>query len=121
MKAQKKTKQTGIIYIQTTRNNTIITLTDMKGNPVVCSSAGCLGFRNSRKSTTYAAQAVTEKIAYKAYTLGFSTVHVQMKGLGYGKESAVRALIKSSLRIVQISDTTAIPHNGCKPSRKRRV
>lgn len=117
----KKKKQTGIIYVQSTRNNTIVTLTDLEGNTKSWASAGAIGFKNSKKSTSYAAQAVTEKLVTSAINLGFITVRVIMKGLGYGKQSSVRAIYKSGLKVTKIEDQTCIPHNGCRAPKKRRV
>lgn len=117
----KNIQQNGIIHIQSTKNNTLLTLTDLQGNTRFWTSAGTLGFKNSRKSTTYAAQAAAEELAKKALVLGFSSVILKMKGLGYGKESTVRALYKSRLLITQLIEQTPVPHNGCRPPKKRRV
>lgn len=117
----KKLYQKGIIHIQSSRNNTILTLTDLQGNTKYWTSAGSIGFKNSRKSTTYAAQAAAEVLASKALNLGFYSVIVKIKGLGYGKESSVRALYKSKLVIIKIIETTPISHNGCRAPKKRRV
>nr|QJD26730.1 30S ribosomal protein S11 [Micractinium singularis] len=117
----KKTNEKGIIHIQSTRNNTIITLTDLQGNCKFWSSAGNIGFKNSRKSTSYAAQAVAEMVATKALNLGFDSVMIKIKGLGYGKFSAIRALSKSKLSVTKIVELTPIAHNGCRPPKKRRV
>lgn len=117
----KKSNEKGIIHIQSTGNNTIITLTDLKGNPKFWSSAGNIGFKNSRKSTNYAAQAVAEIIATKALNLGFDSVIVKIKGLGYGKLPAIRTLYKSKLNVTRIIETTPIAHNGCRQPKKRRV
>ena len=117
----KKTSEKGLIHIQSTRNNTIITLTDLQGNCKFWSSAGNIGFKNSRKSTSYAAQAVVEKMATQALTLGYDSVIVKIKGLGYGKLSAIRALSKSKLNVTKIIELTPIAHNGCRPPKKRRV
>jgi len=117
----KKTNEKGIIHIQSTKNNTILTLTDLQGNCKFWSSAGNIGFKNSRKSTSYAAQAVAEILAAKALNLGFDSVMVKIKGLGYGKLSALRALYKSKLSVTQIIELTSIAHNGCRPPKKRRV
>ncbi len=117
----KKNKQLGYIYIQSTRNNTIITLTDSSGNTKNCVSAGSIGFKNSRKSTSYAAQAATEKLILNTFQLGFNSIIVIMKGLGYGKQSSVRAIYKSGLKVIKIEDRTSLPHNGCRPSKKRRI
>ncbi len=117
----KKLYQKGVIYIQSTRNNTILTLTDLQGNTKYWTSAGSIGFKNSKKSTTYAAQAAAEILASQALNLGFYSVIVKIKGLGYGKESSVRALYKSKLVITKIIENTPIPHNGCRAPKKRRV
>lgn len=117
----KKIDHKGIVHILSTKNNTILTLTDLQGNTKVWISTGHLGFKNSRKSTTYAAQAAAEKLAEKALLLGYSSVHIQMKGLGYGKESCVRALSKSKLCILGIHDKTPLAHNGCRSRKKRRI
>ena len=117
----KKNKQTGIIHIQSTRNNTILTLTDSQGNTKFWISAGSIGFKNSRKSTTYAAQAAAEKLTISALKLGFFSVIVKMKGLGHGKQNSIRTISKSGLKIMKIEDRTPIPHNGCRPPKKRRV
>lgn len=117
----KTTQHQGIIHIQSTRNNTIITLTDHTGATQFGSSAGRLGFRNARKSTTYAAQAVAEVVASRAASLGFSRVSVRLHGLGYGKRSALRALYNSRLDIGDIQEHTPLAHNGCRPRRTRRV
>lgn len=117
----KKTNQKGIIHIQSTKNNTLLTLTDLQGNCKFWSSAGNIGFKNSRKSTSYAAQAVAELVATKALNLGFDSVIVKMKGLGYGKLSSLRALYKSKLSVTQIMELTPIAHNGCRPPKRRRV
>ena len=117
----KNIQQKGIIHIQSTKNNTILTLTDLQGNSKCWTSAGSIGFRNTRKATTYAAQAAAERLASKALNLGFSSVIVKRKGLGYGKDSSVRALYKSNLVITKIIEITPIPHNGCRAPKKRRM
>jgi small subunit ribosomal protein S11 len=117
----KKSDEKGIIYIQSTRNNTIITLTDLKGNVKFWSSAGNLGFKNSRKSTSYAAQAVAEIVASKALYMGYDSVVLKIKGLGYGKLTAIKAFSKSKLNVLQIQELTPRAHNGCRPPKKRRV
>lgn len=117
----KKVNQKGMIYILSTKNNTIITLTDLQGNTKFATSAGSLGFKNSRKSTTYAAQAAAEQVALKAFTLGFQSVEVKIKGLGYGKESSLRTLFKSRLLITKIQEQTPVSHNGCRQPKKRRI
>jgi small subunit ribosomal protein S11 len=117
----KNVQQKGIIHIQSSKNNTIITLTDLAGNTKFWVSAGTLGFKNSRKSTTYAAQAAAEEVADKSLQLGFFSVIVKIKGLGFGKESTIRALYKSRLIITKLVEQTPISHNGCRPPKKRRV
>jgi small subunit ribosomal protein S11 len=117
----KKLYQKGIIFIQSTRNNTILTLTDLQGNTQFWTSAGSLGFRNARKSTTYAAQAAAELLATRAFHLGFYSVTVKLKGLGYGKESSIRALYKSKVYITKIVELTPTSHNGCRSPKKRRL
>lgn len=117
----KKVQQKGIIYILSTKNNTIITLTDLEGNTKYWTSAGVLGFKNSRKSTTYAAQAAAEQTALKALSMGFYSVLVKLKGLGYGKDTCVRTLAKSRLSITKIVEQTPVSHNGCRPPKKRRI
>jgi small subunit ribosomal protein S11 len=120
-KFSKRIAHKGVIHIQSTANNTILTLTDMRGNTQFWTSAGCLGLKNARKSTSYAAGAAAEAVAAKALSLGFVSVIVKLKGLGYGKESCVRALYKSHVRVVKLIETTPIPHNGCRRPKARRV
>lgn len=117
----KSVQQKGVIHISSTKNNTILTLTDLEGNTKFWISAGVLGFKNSRKSTTYAAQTAAEHLVSKAINMGFNSVSVKMKGLGYGKESCIRALYKSRLFITEITEQTPIAHNGCRPRKKRRI
>jgi small subunit ribosomal protein S11 len=111
----------GMITIQSTSNNTMLTLADEQGRTLAWTSAGALGFRNSRKSTTYGAQAAGEHIASRAHSLGMRRVHVRVKGLGYGKESSVRALAHAGIEIVSIMDITPTAHNGCRRPRQRRT
>src|SRR6059058_5991672 len=123
-KAKKKTKknvQTGIVYIQSTFNNTIITITDVSGNVLAWSSAGARGFKGSRKSTPFAAQVAAGDAAAKAMEHGLKTVTVLVKGPGAGRESALRAIAAAGLKISLIRDVTPIPHNGCRPPKRRRV
>jgi len=110
-----------IIHIQTTLNNTIITLTDFHGNTKASASAGFLGFKNSRKSTTYASQTTAEYIAKKCLSLGIQNVEVKLKGVGFGKESSLRGLQSSGIFIKKIEDVTSLPHNGCRLPKKRRL
>lgn len=111
----------GKIYISSTKNNTIITLADNKNNTKGWSCSGSMGFKNARKSTTYAAQAAAENIVDKARVLGYTHLRLLVKGLGRGKQSCLRALSKSGLKIISIEDKTGIPYNGCRLSKKRRV
>ena len=108
-------------YIQATFNNTIVTLTDPAGNVIAWSSSGANGFKGSRKSTPYAAQVTAEQAARKAMEHGLRQVDVFVKGPGSGREMAIRALQASGVHVVSITDTTPIPHNGCRPPKRRRV
>ncbi len=120
-KKVKKNIQTGVAHIQSTFNNTIITITDVGGNAVSWASAGQQGFKGSRKSTPYAAQMAAEDCAKKAQEHGVRTLGVYVKGPGAGRESALRALQGAGMRITMIRDVTPIPHNGCRPPKRRRV
>jgi small subunit ribosomal protein S11 len=111
----------GRAYIQATFNNTIITLSDQAGNVVAWSSAGASGFKGSRKSTPYAAQVAAEGAARKAMEHGMRSVEVFVKGPGSGREMAIRSLQSAGLQVSSISDVTPIPHNGCRPPKRRRV
>ncbi|MGK0346466.1 MAG: small subunit ribosomal protein S11 [Myxococcota bacterium] len=117
----KKNIPMGVAHIQATFNNTIVTITDPAGNAVSWSSAGVLRFKGSRKSTPFAAQLVAEDAARKAMDHGMKAVGVFVKGPGTGRESALRAIANSGLKITHIKDVTPIPHNGCRPPKKRRV
>ena len=120
-KKVKKNVPVGVAHIQATFNNTIVTITDANGNAVSWSSAGVLRFKGSRKSTPFAAQLVAEDACKKAMDQGMKSVGVHVKGTGTGRESALRAIANSGLRITHIKDVTPIPHNGCRPPKKRRV
>ena len=123
-KGKKKTRknvQTGIVFIQSTFNNTIITITDVSGNVLSWSSAGARGFKGSRKSTPFAAQVAAGDAAAKAMEHGLKNVSVLVKGPGAGRESALRALAAAGLKVSLIRDITPIPHNGCRPPKRRRV
>ncbi len=111
----------GNAYVKATFNNTIITMTDNSGNVIAQSSAGAKGFTGSRKSTAFAAQKAGETAATTAVELGMKTVDVFVKGPGAGREAAIRAIQHSGIRVVSIKDVTPIPHNGCRPPKKRRV
>ncbi len=120
-KKVRKNIQTGVAHIQSTFNNTIITITDVGGNAVAWASAGQQGFKGSRKSTPFAAQSAAEDCAKKAQEHGVRTLGVYVKGPGGGRESALRALQAAGMRITMIRDVTPIPHNGCRPPKRRRV
>ena len=117
----KKNVEHGQAHIQSSFNNTIVTLTDAKGNALSWASAGGLGFRGSRKSTPYAAQMAAETATKAALIHGLKTVEVYVKGPGSGREAAIRALSASGLQVVSIEDVTPVPHNGCRPPKRRRV
>jgi len=120
-KRVKKNVPSGVAHIQATFNNTIVTITDAAGNTLAWSAAGVLGFKGSRKSTPFAAQLVAEDAARKAKEHGVKQVGVFVKGPGSGRESALRAIANSGLKITLIKDVTPIAHNGCRPPKKRRV
>ena len=116
----KRSFSKGVAHIHATFNNTIITITDEKGNAIAWSSSGVLGFKGAKKSTPFAAQAAAEACAKAALEQGIKTVDVDVKGPGAGRESAVRALATAGLTITSIVDTTPIPHNGCRPPKRPR-
>jgi small subunit ribosomal protein S11 len=120
-KKTKKNVATGIAHIQSTFNNTVVTITDVNGNTVAWSSAGSRGFKGSRKSTPFAAQLAAEEAARKAMEHGMRSVAVFVKGPGAGRESALRALQAVGFRVTLIRDVTPVPHNGCRPPKRRRV
>ena len=120
-KKVKKNVQSGIAHIQSTFNNTLITITDVGGNALAWSSAGSQGFKGSRKSTPFAAQMAAEECAKKAMDNGVRQLSVYVKGPGSGRESAVRALQAAGIKITMIKDVTPVPHNGCRPPKRRRV
>ena len=123
-KSKKKVKKNipfGVAHINSTFNNTIITITDTTGNTVSWSSSGNKGFKGSRKSTPFAAQLAAEEAGKKAIEHGLKNIEIIIKGPGNGRESAIRALGSTGLNITVIKDVTPIPHNGCRPSKKRRV
>jgi small subunit ribosomal protein S11 len=120
-KVQKKNVAAGIAHIQSTFNNTIVTITDITGDVVSWASAGSKGFKGSRKSTPFAAQLAAEEAARRAIEHGMRSVAVFVKGPGAGRESALRALQSAGFRITLIRDVTPIPHNGCRPPKRRRV
>ena len=120
-KKKKKFESHGVAHIKSTFNNTHVTLTDKYGNVIIWEKAGTSGFKGSRKSTAYAATMAAEKAAQTAMSLGLSSVEVEVKGPGSGRESAIRALAVAGLQITSIKDVTPLPHNGCRPPKRRRV
>ncbi len=120
-KKEKRVVHNGLVHVQATFNNTIITISDPEGNTISWSSAGSLGFRGSRKGTPFAAQQASMTAASKAKDVGLRVVDVRVSGPGSGRESAIRALATSGLEVRAIKDSTPIPHNGCRPPKKRRV
>src|SRR3989339_634335 len=120
-KKEKKNVQSGIAHIQATFNNTIVTITDVSGNCIAWASAGSSGFKGSRKSTHYAAQIAAENAAKKARDHGMKNISVYVKGPGAGRESAIRAIHASGFKVTLIKDVPPIPHNGCRPPKKRRI
>jgi len=120
-KKAKKNIPSGIAHIQSTFNNTIITISDLSGNTIAWSSAGSQGFKGSRKSTPFAAQMAAEDAAKKAREQGVQSLTVYVKGPGSGREAALRSLLSSGFKIHLIRDVTPIPHNGCRPPKRRRV
>ncbi len=120
-KKERRIVQSGVAHVQASFNNTIITITDTSGNTIVWASSGNQGFKGSRKSTPFAAQRAGEAAARKAMESGMRTVDVYVNGPGSGRESAIRSLQAAGLRIHMIRDVTPIPHNGCRPPKRRRV
>ena len=120
-KKEKKSVYEGNVYIQATFNNTIVTITDLNGNAISWASSGGLGFRGAKKSTPFAAQTIAETAIQKALNVGLREVNVYVKGPGVGRESAIRQLGASGLKVRTISDVTPIPHNGCRPRKARRI
>ncbi len=120
-KEKKKNVASGCVYIQATFNNTIVTITDLMGNTISWASAGALGFKGAKKSTPFAAQTTAESAGSKALEQGLHELVVFVKGPGVGSEAAIRALGVLGLRVRSIKDVTPIPHNGCRPPKKRRV
>ena len=118
---ERKNVEKGAVHIRSSFNNTMVTITDLQGNALSWASSGGLGFRGSRKSTPYAAQMCAETAAKAAMEHGLKTVEVYVKGPGQGREAAIRALQSAGLEVVMIKDDTPIPHNGCRPPKRRRV
>ena len=120
-KKERKNIPMGIVHISASFNNTLISITDTQGNLVAQSSSGARGFRGSRKGTPFAAQQAAGEVARKALEVGMREVDVRVKGPGGGRESAIRAIAQAGIRVNSIRDTTPIPHNGCRPPKRRRV
>ena len=120
-RGKKVVESEGVAHISATFNNLLITITDMKGNALVWGSAGKAGFKGSKKSTPFAATVAAENCGREAMNLGLRRVHVRVQGPGSGRESALQALASAGLKVVSIRDVTPIPHNGCRPPKKRRV
>lgn len=120
-KKDKSNLKNGVVHIQSTFNNTIVTITNVKGDTVSWASAGSSGFKGSRKSTPFAAQTAAEKAALEAFTTGMKSVDILIKGQGSGRETAIRAIEGAGFEITSIQDITAVPHNGCRPPKRRRV
>ncbi|GJL89794.1 MAG: 30S ribosomal protein S11 [Minwuia thermotolerans] len=118
---ERKNITNGVAHVQATFNNTMITITDVQGNAISWSSAGMMGFKGSRKSTPYAAQMAAEDAGKKAQDHGVKTLEVKVRGPGSGRESALRALQATGFNVTSIRDVTSIPHNGCRPKKRRRV
>lgn len=124
IKVKKKVKRTivtGVVHIQSTFNNTIITITDLNGNTIAWASAGSTGFKGTRKGTPYAAQKASETAVLKAVESGLKKVEILVKGQGSGRETAIRALQTTGVEIISIKDITPVPYNGCRPPKRRRV
>ncbi len=120
-KKKKSVEPHGVAHIKSTFNNTHVTLTDRLGNVIIWEKAGTSGFKGSRKSTAFAATMAAEKAAHAALSMGLASVDVEVKGPGSGRESAIRALAVAGLQITSIKDVTPLPHNGCRPPKRRRV
>jgi small subunit ribosomal protein S11 len=118
---ERKNIESGVAHIKSTFNNTVVTITDVKGNTISWASAGGVGFKGSRKSTPFAAQIAAEKSAKEAMEHGLKEVEVMVKGPGAGREAAIRSLQAAGLEVNMIKDVTPIPHNGCRPPKRRRV
>ena len=121
IRKDKSSLRNGVVHIQSTFNNTIVTITNTNGDTVSWASAGSSGFKGARKSTPFAAQTAAEKAALQAATIGIKSVDILVKGQGSGRETAIRAIEGAGLEITSIQDITAVPHNGCRPPKRRRV
>ena len=120
-KAKRVIEAEGLAHVNATFNNTMVTITDSRGNTIAWGSAGKAGFKGSKKSTPFAATVAAEQVAREAMTLGVRRVHVKVQGPGSGRESAIQALATAGLQVKSIKDVTPIPHNGCRPPKRRRV
>lgn len=121
VKKVRKNVVRGIAHVKATQNNTVVTVTDMNGETVCWDSAGTIGFKGARKSTPFAATRAGESAGQKARKLGMSEIEVRIRGSGAGRESAVNGLVSTGLRVTAIEDHTPVPHNGCRPAKRRRV
>ncbi len=120
-RSKKVVESEGMVHISATFNNTLVTITDMRGNTIAWGTSGKAGFKGSKKSTPFAATVAAEQVGREAMNLGVRRVHVQVQGPGSGRESAIQALASVGLKVASIKDVTPIPHNGCRPPKKRRV
>lgn len=120
-KKDKNNFTNGIIHINSTFNNTIVTITNLAGNTISWASAGSSGFKGARKGTPFAAQTATEKAAFEALNIGLKTVEILVKGQGSGRETAIRSIQGTGFDIISIQDITSVPHNGCRPPKRRRI
>ena len=121
IRKDKSSLRNGVVHIQSTFNNTIVTITNVNGDTVSWASAGSSGFKGARKSTPFAAQTAAEKAALEAASIGIKSVDILVKGQGSGRETAIRAVEGAGLEITSIQDITSVPHNGCRPPKRRRV
>lgn len=121
IKKVRKNVVRGIVHVKATQNNTLVTVTDMNGETIAWDSAGTMGFKGARKSTPFAATRAGESAGQKARKLGMSEIEVRIRGAGSGRESAVNGLVSTGLRVTAIEDHTPVPHNGCRPAKRRRV
>ena len=121
IRKDKSNVKNGVVHIQSTFNNTIVTITNINGDTISWASAGSSGFKGARKSTPFAAQTAAEKAALDAATIGIKSVDILVKGQGSGRETAIRAIEGAGLEITSIQDITSVPHNGCRPPKRRRV
>ncbi len=121
LKKDKNSFSTGVVHIQSTFNNTIVTITNVAGDTISWASAGSSGFKGARKGTPFAAQTAAEKASLEALSIGIKNVEIVVKGQGSGRETAIRAVEGAGLQILSIHDITSVPHNGCRPPKRRRV